>query len=314
MLQILAGEDIQFEWNLDSADCLVSVESVSLEQILMNLVSNSRDAMPGGGKIMISTSIVYIDEQAAALCVGLNAGKHVRFSLSDTGHGIPFEIQSHIFEPFFTTKTEEARGTGLGLSTVYGIVRQHGGYVRCDSTPGRGATFEIFLPVVPHAATAAVQAHAPSGARRATETVLLVEDEPVLRASVRRILEQTGYNVIVASNGADAMKVAQERRSGLDLLLTDIALPQMRGTDLARRLLEHHPELRILYMSGYSEQTTSVDSLHFIPKPFRREKLVRKIREVLDWCQSENIEQRALQTGWANSLKAPNVQDKPAGG
>jgi PAS domain S-box-containing protein len=282
MLQILAGEDIRFEWNLQGGECLVAVDSIGLEQILMNLVTNSRDAMAGGGIITISTALVDIDEQGAFLYVGLKPAKHVRLCVTDTGHGIPPEIQPHIFEPFFTTKGEDGRGTGLGLSTVYGIVHQHEGHIRCDSASGQGAAFMIMLPAAERPAAAAVHAPAPLRVNPATETVLLVEDEPALRASVRRILEQTGYKVVVASNGVDALKAAEERHNTLDLLLTDIVLPRMRGTELAKRLLESHPRMRVLYMSGYSEETVSLDSLHFIPKPFKRENLIRKIREVLD--------------------------------
>ncbi len=282
MLQILAGEDIRFEWNL-AGECLVTVESSRLEQILMNIVVNSRDAMPDGGTITISTGLVDIDEQAAALYVGLNPGLHVRLSIADTGHGIPLEIQPHIFEPFFSTKGEEGGGTGLGLSTVYGIVRQHEGHIRCESAPGQGTLFTIVLPTAERAIGAATQPRAPAlPSRRASETILLVDDEAALRASVRRILEQTGYRVVVASNGADAIKAAENRERELDLLLTDIALPQMRGTELAKCLLERHPRMRVLYMSGYSEEMISADPLYFIPKPFRREALIRKIREVLD--------------------------------
>ena len=248
----------------------------------MNLVANSRDAMPAGGMVTISTTLVDVDEQDTALYVGLKPAKHVKLRIADTGHGIPPEIQPHIFEPFFSTKGEEGRGNGLGLSTVYGIVRQHEGHISCDTAVGKGATFKIFLPVAEQAAAADVQAHTPLKVRQGTETVLLVEDEPSLRASIRRILEQSGYRVIVASDGLEALKASEDQGNAFDLLVTDIVLPQMRGTELAQRLLQSHPQLRVLYMSGYSEEKVPPDAAHFIPKPFRREALIRKIREVLD--------------------------------
>ena len=205
----------------------------------------------------------------------------MKLRIADTGHGIPEEIQPHIFEPFFSTKAEDGRGNGLGLATVYGILRQHGGHISCESAVGTGTAFTIFLPVAVQAAIRTSNSHAPQ-VRRGTETVLLVEDEPTLRASIRRILEQNGYKVIVASDAFEALRASEDHRNTFDLLVTDIALPQMRGTELAKRLLQRHPQLRVLCMSGYSEEKVPLDSAHFIPKPFRREALIRKIREVLD--------------------------------
>lgn len=282
MLQILAGEDVRFKLDLERGECPVAIEPSRVEQILMNLVANSRDAMPGGGTVTISTMLVDIDEQDAALYVGLKPAKHVKLRVADTGHGIPIEIQPHIFEPFFSTKGEEGRGNGLGLSTVYGIVRQHEGHISCESAPGHGATFTIFLPAAQQPVAALAQPQTPSKVRGGTETVLLVEDEIALRTSVRRILEQNGYKVVAASTGIEALRAAEDQRNTFDLLVTDIALPQMRGTELAQRLLEKYPRLRILYMSGYSEEKMPSAAAHFIPKPFRREALIRKIREVLD--------------------------------
>lgn len=282
MLEILAGEDVRFELNLYGGKCLVAIEPSKLEQILMNLVANSRDAMPGGGMVTISTALVDVDEQDAAVYVGLKPERHVKLRIADTGHGIPTEIQPHIFEPFFSTKAEDGGGNGLGLSTVYGIVRQQGGHISCESAVGAGTAFTIFLPVARQAATSVVHPHAPSQVGRGTETVLLVEDEPTLRASVQRILDQNGYEVVVAADGVEALKASEDPGNRFDLLLTDIVLPQMRGTELAQRLLQRHPQLRVLYMSGYSEEKVPSDSAHFIPKPFRREALIRKIRELLD--------------------------------
>lgn len=281
MLQILAGEDVRFELNLSGGTCFAAIEPSRLEQVLMNLVANSSDAMPGGGVVIISTALVDVDEQDAALYVGLKPRKHVKLRVADTGHGIAPEVLPHIFEPFFTTKGGEGRGNGLGLSTVYGIVRQHEGHISCESAPGQGATFTIFLPATEPSA-ASTETQASSKVRRGTETVLLVEDEAALRASVRRILEQNGYKVVVASNGVEALRAAEDQQNAFDLLVTDIALPQMRGIELAERLLQRHPETRVLYMSGYSEEKVPLGVSHFIAKPFRREAFIRKVQEVLD--------------------------------
>lgn len=280
MLRILAGEDIQFEFNLHNTDCLVAVESSRVEQILMNLVANSRDAMPAGGMIIIRTGVMDISPDKAGLYVGLKPRKYVMLRVADTGQGISSEIQPHIFEPFFTTKSE-GRGTGLGLSTVYGIVRQHEGYIGCKSTVGEGTVFTIFLPAANHVAVSPPEP-VESRPRKGTENILLVEDEPALRASVKRILEQNGYAVVVAPNAFEALKASENQQNVFDLLLTDVALPQMRGTELAKRLHQRHKQLRVLYMSGYSGEKVPSDERHFLPKPFRRDALVRKIREVLE--------------------------------
>ncbi len=282
MLRLLAGEDIRFEIDLHQEVCPVSIESSRLEQILMNLVANSRDAMPDGGVIRISTQLIDSGKEAPDRYVGIKPGRHITIRVSDNGHGIPAEIQSQIFEPFFSTK-EEGRGTGLGLATVYGIVRQHEGHIFCESTPGQGTSFTIFFPMADLAGAGAVESKIPAKVRPGSERVLLVEDEPALRVSIRRILEQGGYNVVVASDGREALRMGEESATDFDLLVTDIVLPQMRGTELASRLLERFPNMRVLYMSGYSEEKVPLDrGSGFIGKPFRRESLIRKIRGLLD--------------------------------
>ncbi|MBI4474050.1 MAG: PAS domain S-box protein [Acidobacteria bacterium] len=281
MLGILAGENARFELSLADGGSLAAIEPSRLEQVLMNLVSNSRDAMPGGGTISITTSVSDIGEEEAALYVGLKPGKHVIIRVADTGHGIPAEIQPHIFEPFFSTKAD-GRGNGLGLSTVYGIVHQHEGHIICESAAGQGTAFTIFLLAVERAAARTATVHTAVKLPPGRETILLVEDEPALRASIRRILEQNGYKVTVASDGLDALKIAAEGQNRFDLLVTDIALPHIRGTELAERLLDRSPSMKVLYMSGYSEEKLPEHDAFFIPKPFRREALIRKIREVLD--------------------------------
>jgi len=279
MLRILAGEDIRLELEVHAKECLIAVEPSKFEQILLNLVANSRDAMPHGGTITITVSAVDVDEDGARLYIGLRAGKHVKLCVADTGQGIPPEFMAQIFEPFFTTKE---KGTGLGLSTVYGIVSQHEGHIGCHSAVDQGTTFTIFLPLAERMPVAAPRVLPPPKIRGGSEKVLLVEDEPDLRASVRRILEQNGYEVFEASDGAAALKISQGQADGFHLLITDIALPGMRGPELAERLLEQHPHMRVLYMSGYSGDAIAPRMSHFIPKPFRRDTLVRRVREVLD--------------------------------
>ena len=281
MLGILAGEDVRFDLNLHPVACPVMMESNKLEQILMNLITNSRDAMPTGGVIRIDVDLVDVDPLLAKKFVGIKPQRYVMLRISDTGHGIPPEVQSHIFEPFFSTK-EEGRGTGLGLATVYGIVRQHDGHIRCESTPGEGTTFTVLLPMAERASAKPV-APSPTNARRGSETILLVDDEPSLRASIGRILQHSGHTVVAASSGAEALKAIEEHRIEFDLLVTDIVLPQMRGTELAALLLERYPRMRVLYMSGYNEENVpAARGFSFIAKPFRRDAFVRKIREVLD--------------------------------
>jgi PAS domain S-box-containing protein len=281
MVQILAGEDIKFELNLHLDQCLVAMEPNRLEQILMNIVTNARDAMADGGVIAITTAPIHLDREQATRHVGLKPAKYVRLDISDTGHGIPAEILPHIFEPFFSTKGE-GRGSGLGLSSVYGIVRQYQGQIQCETRVGEGTTFTIFLPAAEQAAPARPHAGTAEKVRGGSETVLLVEDEQALRSSVWRILEQNGYKVVAAADGFEALKKADDAPDGFNLLVTDIALPQMRGTELAKQLLQRFPKMRVLYMSGYNEEKVPPDAAHFIPKPFRREALIRKIREVLD--------------------------------
>jgi len=281
IFSILAGEDIRVELDLQGSEVRVAIESVQLEQVLMNLVTNARDAMPHGGTITIAISTVDLDDDATALYGGIKPGKYVRLSVSDTGAGIPAEIQPHIFEPFFTTK-EKGKGTGLGLSTVYGIVHQHNGYIGCTSVAGLGTTFAIMLPSASMRVPSVSGTRTTAAPREGVERILLVDDEALLRKSVRRILEQAGYTVIEAADGFEALTMIQEHQDGFELLITDIVLPKMRGTELAQRLVPMYPHMKVLYMSGYAEDAVLDDSAHFIPKPFKRDVLVRKVREVLD--------------------------------
>jgi len=279
MIKVLAGEDVLIELHLWGANCPVAVETNRFEQVLMNLVANARDAMPAGGTITIATTIKAIDEETARL-YNIASGRFVVFRLADTGHGIPPEVRPHIFEPFFSTK-EEGKGTGLGLSTVYGIVRQQRGHIVCESVVGEGTTFTVVLPLAAEEGVTVESSSLAPSPQKGIGRILLVEDQPVLRASIKRILERAGYDVTVAEDGPNALLQANGPNL-FDMLITDIVLPQMRGTELAASLRANFPGLRILFMSGYSEEAILMDGASFLPKPFRREVLLQKVREVLE--------------------------------
>jgi signal transduction histidine kinase len=275
MLRRLLGADVTLETELDPGLWYVQADPGQLEQVLVNLVVNARDAMPAGGRVTIATANL-----------PLSHGAYVTLSVSDTGIGMDAATQSRIFDPFFTTK-EQGKGTGLGLSTVYGIVEQSGGHVTVESAPGQGATFTIFFPR--HSAPAL---GLPPGADRrslpaGTETLLLVEDEAAVRTSTRRLLERQGYTVVEARHGADALRIFEEGGRPIDLVLTDLVRPEMGGRELVERLRARHPGVKVLYMSGYSERAVAVDGVMpprtgFVEKPFTVEQLIRRTREILD--------------------------------
>ncbi len=280
----LIGADVAMTTDLHPALGMVRADPGQLEQVLLNLVVNARDAMPSGGRLVIATREAREEEVRGH--AEAEPGRYVVLSVSDTGVGMDDRVRERVFEPFFTTK-EPGKGTGLGLSTVYGIARQSGGFVRVESAPGAGSTFLVYLPRVqePGAAEPDVQ-----GARdfpRGTETVLLAEDEDSVRVLARRILERSGYTVLAASGGAEALELAARAGGAVDLLVTDVVMPEMSGTELAQRLRASHPGLRVLYMSGYTEDATvhhRVEGLPsaFLPKPFAPDTFVRRVREALD--------------------------------
>jgi PAS domain S-box-containing protein len=258
-----------------------------VEQVIMNLAVNARDAMPSGGKLTIETSNVSLDDDYARFHAPLNPGNYVMLAISDTGEGMDSETQSRIFEPFFTTKGP--KGTGLGLSTVYGIVKQSGGYIWVYSEPGKGTTFKIYLPRVAEAAESPAQVAAPaeSASAEGAETILLVEDEANLRYLARQFLEKQGYRVIEAADGAAAMQIAVAFEGVIHLLLTDVIMPGMNGRELAQRILEIRPNVRVLYMSGYTENVIGRNGMldtgvRLLQKPFTLRDLKSKVREVLN--------------------------------
>ncbi len=282
----LLGEDIRLVSRLGSGLGATRVDRAQVEQILMNLVVNARDAMPEGGALVIETRNAQLDEAWAATHPGSSAGPHVLLSVNDTGVGMDPETQRHIFEPFFTTK-ELGRGTGLGLATVYGIVKQSGGYITVESTLGKGSTFRIFLPRVQEKATSVEATASTAAPVRGRETILLVEDEDVVRELAREALQEGGYTVLEARHPGEALLVAERQGDGLDLLLTDVVMPHMSGPELAQRLRDQRPDLRVLFMSGYTDDATLRhgvlrSEVFFLQKPFTPEVLARRVRETLD--------------------------------
>jgi PAS domain S-box-containing protein len=284
MLRRLIGEDIELVTILPHSPAAVRADPGQLEQVLMNLAVNARDAMPRGGKLTIHVAVVQPDDAFRKDHPDVPGDRQVLISVTDTGMGIDPEVRKHIFEPFFTTK-ELGRGTGLGLATVYGIVKQSGGHVEVETTPGQGTTFRIFLPAV----EAPGPAPAPSlgAVVGGSETVLLVEDESALRSLGQEILRDQGYKVIAAGSGAEALALARAHKGPIDLLVTDVVMPGMDGRELADRLGPIHPETRCLYMSGYTDDAVvrrgvREQGMPFLQKPFSIDALALKVREVLD--------------------------------
>jgi len=285
MLRRVLGEDIEFRVNTAGDLGNVLADPGQLDQVIMNLAVNARDAMPKGGKLTIETRNADLDGEYAESHIAVKAGPYVQLSVADTGAGMSTETQSRIFEPFFTTKAA-GKGTGLGLSTVYGIVKQSGGNIWVYSEPGRGTTFKIYLPRV----DAPLTDHRPPPSNisaRGTETILLVEDEASVRAAGERILVAAGYRVITAANGVEALRVAETLDERIDLLLTDVVMPAMSGRDLSERLKLRHPTLRVLFASGYTDEAIVHHGVlepgtHFLGKPFSGAALTHKVRKVLD--------------------------------
>jgi two-component system, cell cycle sensor histidine kinase and response regulator CckA len=284
MLQRLVGENIEFATRLEPDLGAVEADPTSMDQVLMNLVVNARDAMPDGGILTIETANVPRNDTYKAQHPDLPAGNYVALIVSDTGIGIDPDIRKSIFEPFFTTK-QLGSGTGLGLSTVYGIVKQSGGFLYVDSELGQGAKFTIYLPQIRAVVTAA-QRPGTESEPRGSETVLLVEDDEKLRQLNAELLLGLGYNVIEGGNAAEAIAAAQGYSGPLDLLMTDVVMPGMNGYKLAGLLSEVRPELRVLFVSGYADTTVAqqlADSdAAFLQKPFAFKTLAAKLREVLD--------------------------------
>jgi two-component system cell cycle sensor histidine kinase/response regulator CckA len=286
MLWRLIGENIELKTDLHPALSRIKADESQIEQIVLNLAVNARDAMSHGGKLLLATSNFHMDEDfVRRYPYPVPVGDYILFAVSDTGIGMDAAIKARIFEPFFTTK-EKGKGTGLGLSTVYGVVKQSGGYIDVTSEPDAGTAFNIYLPKVEGALVEQPQTEM-CASLRGTETVLLVEDEPSLRILARHQLESCGYSVLDAGSGADALEVARKQLGTIHVLLTDVVMPGINGRVLAEELLRHRPRLSVVYMSGYTGQAVGADGVLdagscFLPKPFTREALARKLREALE--------------------------------
>ncbi len=285
MLRRLVGEDVELRLNLARDAGNVRADSGQLQQVIMNLVVNARDAMPTGGKLVIETADAELTEQYAEMHQAVIPGRYVMLAVSDTGVGMDAQTKARIFEPFFTTK-EKGKGTGLGLSTVYGIVKQSGGYVWVYSEPGHGTTFKLYLPRV----DAPAEPQAPpreTATLTGTETILLAEDDEILRPLTKGLLTKLGYTVLDAKSAEQALAVAGARQGPIHLLVADVVMPGASGRELARRLAQSRPETRVLYVSGYTDDAIvhhgMLDpGLKFLQKPFTPAALARKVREVLD--------------------------------
>jgi CheY-like chemotaxis protein len=268
----------------------IKADPGQMEQVIMNLVVNARDAMPNGGRLTVETANVDLDAAYASDHATVKPGRYVMLAVSDTGTGMSPETVGHIFEPFYTTK-ESGRGTGLGLSTVYGIVKQSGGYIWVYSEVGRGSSFKVYLPRVEQAPEALPAIKPASGEQKGSETILLVEDQPQVRELARMALSEKGYSVLVTSSPEDAENVCATHGANIHLLLTDLILPGISGRELAKRLTARHPKMRVLYMSGYTfsimaqagvQSGMLEDGMAFLQKPFTPSALGEKVREVLD--------------------------------
>jgi two-component system, cell cycle sensor histidine kinase and response regulator CckA len=285
MLQRVIGEDVELRTVFGDGLANVKADASQIQQVVMNLVANARDAMPQGGRLTIETADVVLDVPYVRQHVEVTAGRYVLLAVSDTGIGMDAETRRRLFEPFYTTK-ELGKGTGLGLAIVYGIVKQSGGHIWVYSEPGRGTTFKIYLPAVTEGVDSVPDA-APAESPRGSETVLLVEDESEVRQVVRWILENHGYTVLEAAGPGDALEIATRHTGALDLLLTDVVMPQMSGRVLADLLTPERPKMAVLFMSGYTAnavvQHGVLDpSKAYLQKPFTPDALACAIRHALD--------------------------------
>jgi CheY-like chemotaxis protein len=286
MLPRLIGEHIEYSFSPDPKLAAVKADPGQIEQVILNLAANARDAMPRGGKLSVRTANARIDEIEAAKRPPMIPGRYIALSVTDTGHGMDEATKAHIFEPFFTTK-EVGKGTGLGLATVYGVVKQSGGFIWVDSSPGSGTTFEIYLPQVAGLAENAETDEKPATIPPGSETILVVEDEAGVRELACQFLRVKGYNVLEAEGGLEALAVSRSHPGVIHLLLSDMVMPRMSGEELATQLQAVRPAMRVAFMSGYSEFSRGDLGKGFpeapvLQKPFSPATLVEIVREGLE--------------------------------
>jgi CheY-like chemotaxis protein len=286
LLERLIGEDIELSLALSADIGSVQADPGQITQVIMNLAVNSRDAMPKGGKITIETANQDLDQDYMAGHADMPAGSYVMLAVSDTGSGMSPEVQKHIFEPFFTTKAT-GQGTGLGLATVYGIVKQSGGYIWAYSEIDQGAVIKVYLPRLDAEVDKVPAGNISSENLRGDETILLVEDEEIVRRLSKKILETCGYTVIEAMDGAEAVEICRRDDQPIDLLLTDVVMPKMSGRQLVQELAGIRPDLDVLFMSGYTDDSIVRHGViesgeNFIQKPFTFNALATKVRSMLD--------------------------------
>jgi signal transduction histidine kinase/CheY-like chemotaxis protein len=284
MLRRLIGEDVLLE-HVAGPSPPVLADRGQLEQVVLNLAVNARDAMPGGGRLTLSTAPLVVDETCPAPHPGVPAGSYAVLTVADTGYGMHPQTLARIFEPFFTTK-EVGKGTGLGLAMVYGIIKQSGGFIYAASAPGRGATFTIYLPATEPVRSQGGPETDMAVVARGTETILLVEDEEAVRGMTREALQLCGYTILDASQGVEALRLCAEHAGPLHLVLTDVVMPEMGGPELVRRLTASRPDLKVLFMTGYTTDSTlrglSPHAAPVLHKPFTLRDLSRIVRQVLD--------------------------------
>ena len=286
MLHRLIGEDIELVTSLSSELGFVNADPGQLEQVILNIVVNARDAMPKGGKLIIETANVELDETYSQEHIGIKPGQYVMLAISDTGHGIPEDIRSHIFEPFFTTK-EKDKGTGLGLSTVYGIIKQSGGYIWLYSEPDKGTSFKIYFPQIKEVIKESALTSAPVELQKGNETILLVEDDDMVRNLIRLILEKNGYTVLEAGNAEKVTFLCKQHKGKINIMVSDVIMPKISGPQLFKKVAPLRPDMKVLYMSGYTDEAivrhgVLEAGINFIQKPFTPDSIIRKIHEVLN--------------------------------
>jgi len=287
MLGRILGEDIALQLNYWPEPAFIKADASMIEQVLLNLVVNARDAMPKGGQLSIKIAVLKTGSTQHAFGSEARPGEHVCLNVADTGSGIDPENLRHIFEPFFTTK-EVGKGTGLGLATVYGIINQHQGWIEVDSEAGKGSTFRVFLPLAKEPAPAQEARVARQAVRGGSETILVVEDEVAVRELVCSVLEGHGYKILQAETGIKALDVWQRNKKKIDLLLTDLVMPDhLNGRELAEKLRSEKPKLKVIFTSGYTADVVGKDfvlqrGLHYLQKPYDPQKLALTVRDCLD--------------------------------